>query len=339
MTKKAIILFTVTAVLCVNIYAQSRSAQEYLNSGNTHFSNNNYDQALMDYSEAIRLNPGYAIAYHNRGNVYNVINDYDRAIADYSEAIRLNPGSANTYFSRASVYARRGDHNLAITDYTAALRIDPNHENARNGLVRAQTALGQRPDERLQPVSENIFAVETAQSTTQQQWQEYEQHEDGIAFFDDQEPQNNFFSFGATSLITFSDDTFLLGPGLALSWNNPKLFGFLGIGTYLNVVVPMIKDDIGFEMGYAASLLAGPSYMIFDNGVFALPVTAGFHISVATPNDFGIFMYNFGAGLSLDFFWRFNEKWHAYARVLAAYNFMEGGEFLGFPSLGVGFSF
>ena len=50
-----------------------------------------YDRAIADYDEAIRLNPEVATAFNNRGNAYADKHLYDRAIADYDEAIRLNP--------------------------------------------------------------------------------------------------------------------------------------------------------------------------------------------------------------------------------------------------------
>jgi tetratricopeptide (TPR) repeat protein len=49
------------------------------------------DRAIADFSEAVRLNPTYALAFGNRGLVYERKGSYDRAIADFNEAIRLDP--------------------------------------------------------------------------------------------------------------------------------------------------------------------------------------------------------------------------------------------------------
>src|SRR5215475_15387002 len=38
--------------------------------GNAHLSNRNYDHAIDDYNEAIRIDPKYAIGFHNRGLAY-----------------------------------------------------------------------------------------------------------------------------------------------------------------------------------------------------------------------------------------------------------------------------
>jgi len=61
---------------------------EFYNSGET-------DSAIMKFTEAIRLDPNYALAYNNRGYVYYLRQDYDRAIEDYEIALRIDPDQAN----------------------------------------------------------------------------------------------------------------------------------------------------------------------------------------------------------------------------------------------------
>lgn len=46
-----------------------------------------YDRAIADYTQAIRLDPGYANSY-NKG-------DFDRAVADYEVVLRINPDHVN----------------------------------------------------------------------------------------------------------------------------------------------------------------------------------------------------------------------------------------------------
>src|SRR5262245_8180565 len=50
-----------------------------------------YDRAISDYTEALRIDPGYSNAYHNRGNAWHNKREYDKAIADFNESIRLTP--------------------------------------------------------------------------------------------------------------------------------------------------------------------------------------------------------------------------------------------------------
>ena len=96
-----------------------------LNRAWAHVTAKEFDKAITDYTEAIRLDPKNAQAYTGRGCAYQCKRDWDTAIADYSEAIRLNPKNAEMYCKRGWVYNCRGDHDTAIADCTEAIRLDP----------------------------------------------------------------------------------------------------------------------------------------------------------------------------------------------------------------------
>ena len=67
--------------------------------------------------------------------------DYDGAIADYSEVIRLNPRDAASYNNRGSAWNAKGEHDKAILDLEASLKLDPNNQAAR--LNRGFMAVGE----------------------------------------------------------------------------------------------------------------------------------------------------------------------------------------------------
>jgi tetratricopeptide (TPR) repeat protein len=45
------------------------------------------------------------LSFGNRGNYYAVTRQYDRAIQDYDEAIRINPNFADAFYNRGRAYA------------------------------------------------------------------------------------------------------------------------------------------------------------------------------------------------------------------------------------------
>ena len=96
-----------------------------MNRGNAWRSKQEYDRAIADCTEAIRLDPKLAVAYNNRGFAWNEQEEYDRAIADYDEAIRLDPKYAAAYSNRGFAWHDKGEHDRAIADYTEAIRLDP----------------------------------------------------------------------------------------------------------------------------------------------------------------------------------------------------------------------
>lgn len=112
-------------------------AEAYLSRGNAHVDKANTSQAaqlpefelaIADYNEAIRLNSNHAIAFNNRGAMYAAKREYDRAIADYSEAIRLDPNYALALRNRAFSYSRKADYDAALADYSEVIRLSPNYE-------------------------------------------------------------------------------------------------------------------------------------------------------------------------------------------------------------------
>jgi tetratricopeptide (TPR) repeat protein len=110
----------------------ARSAKSYFDSGETFLSRGDYVTAIEEYTQAIRLDPNYAVAYHKRGWAYDDKGDYDRAIADCTQAIRLDPNYADAYNVRGVAYRNKGDYDRAIADYTQAIRLDPNYAKAYN---------------------------------------------------------------------------------------------------------------------------------------------------------------------------------------------------------------
>jgi tetratricopeptide (TPR) repeat protein len=91
-----------------------------------------YDNAIADYTEALRLDPDFTAAYNNRGNAYDDKGMYDRAIEDYNKALRIDPNYAAAYYNRGIAYKNKGMYDRAIEDYNKALRIDPNYAAAYN---------------------------------------------------------------------------------------------------------------------------------------------------------------------------------------------------------------
>jgi tetratricopeptide (TPR) repeat protein len=68
---------------------------------------------------------GLSWAYYNRGNAYDDKGDVDRAITDYTEAIRLDPKFALAYNNRENKNEDKGDIDRAIEENEQAMWLDP----------------------------------------------------------------------------------------------------------------------------------------------------------------------------------------------------------------------
>jgi tetratricopeptide (TPR) repeat protein len=82
------------------------------------------DLALSWFNTAVRENGRFALGYLGRGLARLRKGEFDAAIADLSEAIRLS-GDARGYFLRALGYEGKGDRTREQADRREALRRDP----------------------------------------------------------------------------------------------------------------------------------------------------------------------------------------------------------------------
>ena len=74
-----------------------------------------------------------AETYNNRGIAYVDQGEYQRAIQDYDEAVRLNPSYAHAYYNRGLAHLKRGNQDLAVRDYNQAVRLDPGYTDTPYG--------------------------------------------------------------------------------------------------------------------------------------------------------------------------------------------------------------
>ena len=124
------------------------SEEQLLLSGNRHFQQGKYDEALEDYNEVIRINPQDGEAYNNRGTTKDMLGRHEEALEDYNEAIRINSQFAEAYYNRGTTKDVLGRHEEAIVDYDQAIRINPqyaqayyNRGNTKDTLDRHEEAI------------------------------------------------------------------------------------------------------------------------------------------------------------------------------------------------------
>ncbi len=77
-------------------------------------------EAVDAYSEAIRLTPADAEAYWGRASAYFACFDWEHALADCDEVVRLRPARSGAYRIRAAVHQRMGHRGRAQADRITA---------------------------------------------------------------------------------------------------------------------------------------------------------------------------------------------------------------------------
>jgi tetratricopeptide (TPR) repeat protein len=118
----------------------SPEARARIRQGNARLDAGDLEAALVDFTEAIRLDPRSAQAYNNRGLTHYRRGDLDGAAADYTAALRIDPAMAEAYYNRGVVRLRQNAPDAAIADFGNAVAINPNHAAAFAGRAMALAA-------------------------------------------------------------------------------------------------------------------------------------------------------------------------------------------------------
>jgi tetratricopeptide (TPR) repeat protein len=109
--------------------SQQNLATTYYNRGYEYRAKEEYDAAIADESEAIRLDPTLVGAFNNRGVAFYDKGEYDRAIPDYEKALQLDPKHVNAFYGLGNVYKAKGEYAMALDKYNQALQLNPNFTN------------------------------------------------------------------------------------------------------------------------------------------------------------------------------------------------------------------
>jgi Flp pilus assembly protein TadD len=105
------------------------------------------EEALREYREAIRLDPGYAEPHDNLGiALYWARHEVDEAIQEYREAIRLAPQNARAHNNLGVAYRTKGLVDPALLEFREAIRLDPALPQAHANLGAAYVAQGRIMD-------------------------------------------------------------------------------------------------------------------------------------------------------------------------------------------------
>jgi tetratricopeptide (TPR) repeat protein len=114
-----------------------------------HRARKDYDLALDDCNEALKLNPRHVGTFNVRGCVGSDRGQFDIALKDFRRAIQLQPGNAQLHANRAFAHAGKQEFEQAIRSYDEALRLTPGvaEWHYRRGLALEQSGESARAAE------------------------------------------------------------------------------------------------------------------------------------------------------------------------------------------------
>jgi tetratricopeptide (TPR) repeat protein len=111
--------------------------------GETYLNITDFDKALADFNQAIRLKPNFAESYYYRAKVYHPMNDItniEKALKELNRAIELDSKFYNAFVERSNIHLSFGnldmekygksEYEKAIADLSSAIEINPNLPDA-----------------------------------------------------------------------------------------------------------------------------------------------------------------------------------------------------------------
>lgn len=100
--------------------------------------NQQFQDAVTDYTEAMKIKSNEPRLYEERAYAEMKIYAYDKALDDYAELIKLKPKEVRYFNFRAYIYEAKEDNQNARAENEKALQIDPNNQEANERKQRLE---------------------------------------------------------------------------------------------------------------------------------------------------------------------------------------------------------
>lgn len=126
-----------------NIWSRSGNDEvdQMLNAGKKHIENEKFSEAIEQFTEIIEIAPDFAEGYNQRAIVGFVLGEWENALEDCKQTVRLNPYHFGAYAGMGHVYLRLGEIEDAIESYKQALTINPNLYSIAKAIIQLRRVL------------------------------------------------------------------------------------------------------------------------------------------------------------------------------------------------------
>ena len=126
-----------------------QNSSDYYNRALAYLETNRRSLAIADFDAALRLRPSDSLALLGRGQARLMDGDERRAEEDFDAAVKVAPDNYQVLFRRADAYRKAGRFERAIESFTALIAKFPDarRESSLTGRCRARLGLGRRLDQ------------------------------------------------------------------------------------------------------------------------------------------------------------------------------------------------
>ena len=118
MKKRIFLLATMMALLTISVFGQN--AKKFYKAGNEFVDNLKYEDAVVQFTSAIGIEPSNTDYYFARAKAYEMLNKYNEAYADYEKALVFKPKEVDAIISLGRVCNKLKKYNEALVQLNRA---------------------------------------------------------------------------------------------------------------------------------------------------------------------------------------------------------------------------
>ena len=115
------------------------SVQEKVNKLVSLYEKDLLEEALIEAKSLANQHPNVSVIYNIYGMINNVLGNWDQSVICFSKAIKLNPACADAHYNLGIAQDSLGRLEEAILSYTKAIELKPNYPKFYEGLIRLLT--------------------------------------------------------------------------------------------------------------------------------------------------------------------------------------------------------
>ena len=116
---------------------QRSTANEYVDLGIAYRKEEKYQEAILAYQEAIKIDPVHEWAYNNIGYAYYCDQKYEESVKAYKQAIQVRPDHGWAYNGLGRAYNKLGQYQQAIDAFLSSTQVSPDNAEAFYNLAKA----------------------------------------------------------------------------------------------------------------------------------------------------------------------------------------------------------
>src|SRR5205823_6441981 len=108
----------------------NRQKLKYLNDGEKYFTAGRYQEAVIQFRNAVQIDPKFAGAHYQLSLAYQALHDPEAAYREITASVTLDPKNADAQLQLAALLISRRQYDKAEAAALAVLQVDPKNTRA-----------------------------------------------------------------------------------------------------------------------------------------------------------------------------------------------------------------